>query len=378
MTVHQAVIPPSDVRTWIHDGRQMPAWVREEMEGDLNSNGTFLVRSAVGAARVHPGHVVIKHDSGVWVRTPEEVAGLVEGFRACGAAHLPVGPGKVAQFGSSRKTKPRRGEERKLAYRPPVGTRPSIEWMFVADLSVDASYQRSIDNDSSRRLIASIAANFDWRLCAPLVVSRRNDGSKIIIDGQHRWAAAQRRKDIDQLPCCLFSYDSPEDEARMFILANRARKPMNRLDDFHAALAAADEDALEIRDLVTQAGLSIARKMAIATLEPGQVMFTSSISQALRRYGAPVVSAALTTIAECFRGQVLSNGSAIFGGLVKVFANPPQGFDPDDLYHALGMLDAAGWGDFVTDQSGTEARAIAMRTAIIEAINSLERVEAAE
>ena len=105
MTVHQAVIPPSDVRTWIHDGRQMPAWVREEMEGDLNSNGTFLVRSAVGAARVHPGHVVIKHDSGVWVRTPEEVAGLVEGFRACGAAHLPVGPGKVAQFGSRVRTR---------------------------------------------------------------------------------------------------------------------------------------------------------------------------------------------------------------------------------------------------------------------------------
>ena len=63
----------------------------------------------------------------------------------------------------------------------------------------------------------------------------------VIIDGQHRWAAAVRRGDLLQLPCCLFTYDNPEDEARMFIVANRARKPMNRLDDFHAALAAADE-----------------------------------------------------------------------------------------------------------------------------------------
>lgn len=51
---------------------------------------------------------------------------------------------------------------------------------------IDISYQRSIDNKASRRLIASIAANFDWRLCAPLVVSRRLSGEFIVIDGQHR------------------------------------------------------------------------------------------------------------------------------------------------------------------------------------------------
>ncbi|CAN7397223.1 MULTISPECIES: ParB N-terminal domain-containing protein [Brucella] len=136
---------------------------------------------------------------------------------------------------------------------------PSIEWVHVTELTVDSSYQRSIDNDGSRRLIASIAANFDWRLCAPLVVSRRPDGSRVIIDGQHRWAAAVRRGDLLQLPCCLFTYGSPEDEARMFIVANRARKAMNRMDDFHAALAAGDEDALDIRRLVSEAGLAIAR-----------------------------------------------------------------------------------------------------------------------
>ncbi|GAA5624718.1 hypothetical protein Brsp04_04619 [Brucella sp. NBRC 12952] len=45
----------------------------------------------------------------------------------------------------------------------------------------------------------------------------------------------------------------------MFIVANRARKAMNRMDDFHAALAAGDEDALDIRRLVSEAGLAIAR-----------------------------------------------------------------------------------------------------------------------
>lgn len=90
------------------------------------------------------------------------------------------------------------------------------------------------------------------RLCAPLVVSRRADDTLTIIDGQYRWMAVCRRSDIPQLPCCVFRYANIEEEARMFIIANRARKPINRLDDYFAALAATAEDALEIRDLVSR------------------------------------------------------------------------------------------------------------------------------
>jgi hypothetical protein len=260
-----------------------------------------MIDTPIGAARVHPGDVVIEHQGQLWSRSPDEVLQLMDGFGA--EAALPIaaiGPGKAAQFGTKSKTGrgKKRGGERKIGFRPPIGKMSSIEWVHTAELTVDQSYQRSIDNEGSLRLIASIAANFDWRLCAPLVVSRRPDGSKIIIDGQHRWAAAVRRGDLLQLPCCLFTYDNPEDEARMFIVANRARKPMNRLDDFHAALAAADEDAVEIQRLVTEAGLTMARNTSSSAWKAGEVAFTSSIAAALRRQGPAVVSAALTSIAE--------------------------------------------------------------------------------
>ena len=40
---------------------------------------------------------------------------------------------------------------------------------------------------------------------------------------QVRPLAARRRGDLLQLPCCMFSYSGPEEEeARMFITANRA------------------------------------------------------------------------------------------------------------------------------------------------------------
>ena len=247
--------------------------------------------------------------------------------------------------------------------------------MHTTELTVDQSYQRSIDNAGSRRLIASIAANFDWRLCAPLVVSRRPDGTKVIIDGQHRWAAAVRRGDLLQLPCCLFTYDSPEDEARMFIVANRARKPMNRLDDFHAALAAADEDAVEIERLVTEAGLRIARNTSSVAWKAGEVAFTSSIATALRRHGPAIVSAALTNIAEVYEGRALTYGASVFGALIKLFANPPESFDPDDLVPILRRFDMTLLGEVVKGLSGGDSRALAVHATILESLSRERQVE---
>lgn len=338
------------------------------MAGEALPNGALLIATPIGPARVHVGNVVIEHRGQLWSRSPDEVFELIAGLDAEMADELTaIGPGKSAQFGTKSKAKRSRpsGGERKMAFRPPIGSMPSIEWVHVAQLTVDQSYQRSIDNEGSRRLIASIAANFDWRLCAPLVVSRRPDGSKVIIDGQHRWAAAIRRNDLPQLPCCLFTYANPEDEARMFIVANRARKPMNRLDDFHAALAAADEDALEILRLVTEAGLTIARNTSSTAWRPGEVAFTSSIATALRQHGEGVVSAALTCMAEAYNGHSLTHGASVFGALAKLFVNPPAGFDPDALVPVLQEFDMSRLGEIVRDQKGGDSRATAIRAAIV-------------
>src|SRR3546814_12750149 len=137
----------------------------------------------------------------------------------------------------------------------------------------------------SRGRIASVAASLDWRLFSSLIVSARPDGSRVIIDGQHRWAAAMRRGDLTHLPCCSFSYRTPEDEARMFITANRARKAMNRLDDFYAALAAADEDAMEIHRLVADAGLVVSRSMSVAARKPGEIPFPRSDKRRVGKEG---------------------------------------------------------------------------------------------
>lgn len=361
----------------------IPDWLTPHVAAPREPNGSFEIRSQVGKAeviaKVHVGHAVILHRDVAYSRilgeADELIAELDEIDRA---APAPIGPGKNVDKCCAAKTSPARAAgkqkptERKRGYAEPLGDPPTIEWIKVDRLSIDAVYQRSTDNDASRRLITSIAAHFDWRLCAPLVVSRRPDGTLSVIDGQHRTLAAKMRGDIPHMPCCVFNYSGPEEEARMFISANRARKPMNRLDDFHAALAAADEDALEINRLVNEAGLTVTRNTASAAWKPGEIAFTASIASTLRKHGDQIVSAALTNIAEAFPDQKVIHSGSIFMGLVKVLTSPPEGFDPDLLFQALLRYSAEEWGSFVTGLKGGDTRATAIRDALLMAYEEVE------
>ncbi|MBR0756404.1 hypothetical protein JQ604_29860 [Bradyrhizobium jicamae] len=152
----------------------------------------------------------------------------------------------------------------------------------------------------------------------------------------------------------------------MFIVANRARKPMNRLDDFFAAVAAADEDALEIQQLVTDAGLQVARTTSLTAWGPGEVAFTSAIANSVRRFGPAVTSAVLTNMAVAFPDQKMRHGGAIFGGLVRIMSSPELDFDPDRLVTALQTRTADQWGECAAGLKGGDTRSAALHDAIMK------------
>ncbi|MEW5208206.1 hypothetical protein, partial [Bacillus cereus] len=64
------------------------------------------------------------------------------------------------------------------------------------------------------------------------------------------------------LPVVVFDFDDPRAEAELFVQANRSRRAMSKLDDFHAAVIAGDAKAVAVNDVVTAAGLAVGRIQA--------------------------------------------------------------------------------------------------------------------
>jgi hypothetical protein len=366
----------NDVRVWRNGSGAVPEWVKCVMDGDVCANGTFLLKTPLGRQRVHRAYLVIEQAGEVYACAASEVEERVQELRArqaqgSNAAAL-IGPGKSLKSAiptRSRRSSSKAAERR--AYAAPQGVPPSIEWVGTEDLLIDESYQRSIETSSSRRLVASIAARWDWRLCMPLAVSRRGS-QKYVIDGQHRHAAARKRGDIMHLPCCVAEYESPAAEAAMFVAANRCRRAINRLDDFHAALVAGDEDAIEVNNIVTSVGLRVSRNTGSGAWAPGEVAFTNSVQKVIGRHGDTLARSALSIIAVAFPGEVLTNGASIFLALAKLLAGNRGAVDHTTLQQALRHRSMKDWGDVVRLVKGGETRALAMTNAILEACETID------
>lgn len=236
------------------------------------------------------------------------------------------------------------------SFNPPLGTPPVLEWVAPASLAVDASYQRSTENETSRTLIRKIARFWDWSLCQPLAATRRADGSLFVVDGQHRLAAAVLRGDIPHLPCVISRYASLSDEAAAFVSINQQRKPLGKVDLFRAALAAGDNEAASIDCLIAGAGLTIAPHSNYTAWKPGMLFCVPGIQRAYRSIGAKATASALLLLARAFEGQVLQFAGQMLEGLFGFAADEATlpDYDADRMVAALAKRSQSDWVDRAT------------------------------
>lgn len=238
----------------------------------------------------------------------------------------------------------------RLRVNPARGRRPVLQNIGVAELAVDPAYQREIENPASRSLIRSIARDWDWGLCQPLVIAQRADGL-FVVDGQHRLAAARLRGDIGDLPCVITAHASVEDEAAAFVALNQKRKPLNAIDLFKARLASGDLAAASILRMIHHAGLDLSPHNNWKWWKPGQLGNIGGIEKCQREAGDALTGRALRILAAAFDGQVLRYGGTIFAGLWPAIAELEEGgyCDGSLLTAILAGQDQAAWvSDFLT------------------------------
>jgi hypothetical protein len=214
---------------------------------------------------------------------------------------------------------------------PVIGELPVLQYCPVEQLCVDERYQRSLESTQSVRLIRRIAANWDWGLCQPLYVARREDGKLYVVDGQHRWFAAKLRGDVWQLPCVVRSFASREEEAAAFVALNQERTPLTALQMFRASIASGDPEACGIAGAIEEAGLSLATTTNNQLCAKGAVGNVGGLRTCWRVHGRETLVAALRCLRAAYPDQVLRYCGSLFGGVVALIAAAVKSDDPQQL-----------------------------------------------
>lgn len=258
------------------------------------------------------------------------------------------------------------------------GMRPSLEFRPIGDLSIDPTYQRSIETGPSQALVKRIAREWDWGLCQPLNVARRTDGSLWVIDGQHRLAAATLRGDIYDLPCVIVASRTQQDEASAFVALNQQRRPLSKLELFKAALASGNVEARDISDALEAAGLSIANTTNTDSWKVGQVVNIAGLERCYRAHGGSILRMSCLAGAVAFHGQVMRYFGTIFPGIVAAVVKYGT-TAPELITLVVGGCEQTEWRDEIfrvkAEHPNMDMRASA-ELAIVRAVDEAKEAEA--
>lgn len=156
------------------------------------------------------------------------------------------------------------------------GPKPSLAWLPIGKVSVDAKYQRDTASRRSRNLIEKIAANFRWSRFGVVLAVKHADGW-FVIDGQHRVEAC-RQIGIASIPAVVLPHATVEEAAADFVAINRDRVAVTSLHIHHAQLAAGDPEAKAIERACRAAGVATCRFSP-----PGQETSDGAASSKTRR-----------------------------------------------------------------------------------------------
>lgn len=211
--------------------------------------------------------------------------------------------------------------------------KPTIKKVKADDLAMDLRVQRELDY----RRVRNIASNLKLEAIGTLCVSKRADGTLVVIDGGHR-RAALIEADLGDVLVNAEVYTGLElaDEAALFRYRNTTQK-VGYLDRFRVRLIEGEEDAVAVQSLAKQHGWSV-----VSSDASGMPLLNSvkKLEELFSR--SPEVAAAVLKVATFAFGY---NPSAVdyrvLDGLGKFLYRYWAEVDVSDLENKLSVVTGA-------------------------------------
>jgi hypothetical protein len=249
-----------------------------------------------------------------------------------------------------------------------AGVVPTLEWLQIADLVVDPTYQRPI-MDKGRQNVSRIARAFSWSCFTPVVVSPLAGSKFAIIDGQHRTTAAAL-VGFDRVPCQIVVAARAE-QAAAFKAINSAVTPVSRMALQAAAVVASEPCAVQVADICARAEVELLRyPVPVDRQVAGQTMAVGAIAQCLRRYGQETLITAL----QCVTQTKNNRPGVLSARMIKALCTVLDG-DPVRRDGGLALLDAFDAIDLVSLQSAAADHAAVEKISPVQTMSERIRSE---
>lgn len=210
-------------------------------------------------------------------------------------------------------------------------TAPTVEVLPLDTLTIDKRYQRTTNENT----VASMAAAFDPRMCPPLTVSERSNGTRVVFDGGHRLGALLIAG-FSEYACWVHRGLTAKDESRLFVRMQTERRSMHPMDRHKAAVFHGDPTAVSVDNLVNEAGYRLTINKTYGALTCPVALY-----RAYERYGPDPLRVALRIIDEAWdRNDHLGRKASMIVGLALLIKRNPK-MDVPALVEKLSEIKSA-------------------------------------
>jgi hypothetical protein len=178
-------------------------------------------------------------------------------------------------------------------------------------------------------------AEFNEEALGIPLVGERDDSSLWIVDGLQRITALKKmgRKEVRAE---VFASKGPEHEAAVFKLVNLNRTRLRPIEQFRALLAAHDELAWKVKNVVEDCGFKVASGRSGHNENAyKELTGVKLLMNVVRVHGVEPVRFALRAIESCWPGDRSGTHHNILSGLCKFFVRNQFAPDLERFYPRL-------------------------------------------
>lgn len=209
------------------------------------------------------------------------------------------------------------------------------EFLRAEYLTTDPKVQRPLDERRAQRM----ALDFIPGAIGSIVVSRRADGTNVIIDGAHRTRASVIANHSKPLPCVVHNGLSKAEEAALFLRLNDTRQPQ-AISKYLVSVVEGNKEALALEAILASHGWRVD-----ASDQPGNLAAIDALRRVYRNAGGvlpdgqydEITDRVITIITRAWERDSKSANAAILLGLAQLLGRFGGTVDADKLVKEMAQ-----------------------------------------